>query len=137
MRKLAIVICLLCFTSAAQAQDVLGLWVTAKRDASVLIYNCGNNLCGKVVWLRQPNDPKTGKPWVGANGKPIVGQPISSDMIKRSSGQWTGKVYDIRNDGAVYDGSLTLQDDKTLKIEGCFMLICESEVLKRIQVAGN
>ncbi len=138
MCKLAIVICLLCLTSAAQAQTVQGFWVTAKRDASVLIYDCGNSLCGKIVWLKQPNDPKTGKPWIGANGKPILGQPISSDMIKNSPRQWTGKVYDVRNDGAVYDGSLILQDDKTLKIEGCFMFFCESELLNRIpQVAGN
>jgi uncharacterized protein (DUF2147 family) len=139
MRKLAIVICLLCLTSAAQAQTVQGFWVTAKRDASVLIYDCGNSLCGKIVWLKQPNDPKTGKAWIGANGKPILGQPISGEMIKTSRRQWAGQVYDVRNDGAAYDGSLTLQGDSALKIEGCYMYIfCESEILKRIpHVAAN
>ena len=139
MRKLAVGILLLFFTSVAQAQTVEGIWATAKRDASVLIYDCGNSLCGKIAWLKQPNDPKTGKPWIGANGKPILGQPISGEMTKKSPRQWVGKVYDIRNDGAAYDGSITLQSDSALKIEGCFMYIfCESEILKRIpQVAAN
>jgi uncharacterized protein (DUF2147 family) len=45
----------------ALAAEPLGTWYTEGRESQVRISNCGDALCGALVWLKEPNDPKTGK----------------------------------------------------------------------------
>ena len=49
----------------AFAADPIGLWLTQEKDAKVRIAKCGKDtICGTVTWLKEPIDPKTGKPQV-------------------------------------------------------------------------
>ena len=46
----------------SQADDILGNWLSADKKAHIEIYKVNNLYYGKMIWLREPNDPKTGKP---------------------------------------------------------------------------
>ena len=40
------------------SQDILGKWVTEAGDAQVEIYQAGDKLNGKIVWLKQGPEKK-------------------------------------------------------------------------------
>jgi uncharacterized protein (DUF2147 family) len=47
--------------------DIVGVWKTGEGTAMVRIYKNGDKYQGKVVWLKEPIDPETGKPKVDKN----------------------------------------------------------------------
>lgn len=126
-------------TAPAFAADPSGLWLTQDGEAKVQIYNCGQALCGKIAWLKDPNDPKTKKPKLdkfnndaSKKSRPVMGLDIISGM-KPGGGpdRWSGSLYDPE-EGKTYSGSLTMQNMLNLKLEGCVLaLFCRSEVWKR------
>ena len=71
MKKLLIssfsALCILLMgTSFAPIADnpdaIVGVWKTGEGNAMVRIYKNGEKYQGKIVWLKEPNDPETGKP---------------------------------------------------------------------------
>jgi uncharacterized protein (DUF2147 family) len=122
------------------AGDPNGTWLTEKGDARLRVGPCGNALCATIIWLREPNDPATGKPHIddanadpALRARPIIGVHVAHDM--KPSGtpdKWVGRFYNPE-DGKTYDGHLTLVDANTLRAEGCFLLICAGETWKRVK----
>jgi hypothetical protein len=39
-----------------------GTWLTEDGSARIRFEQCASAPCGRIVWLREPNDPETGKP---------------------------------------------------------------------------
>ena len=35
--------------------DPVGTWLTEGGKSRVRVVNCGGNLCGTIVWLKEPN----------------------------------------------------------------------------------
>ena len=71
----------------ALAADAMGTWYTADKDSQVRITNCGGALCGALVWLKEPNDPATGRPKTDKNNadaskrnRPLLGVQIVFGM---------------------------------------------------------
>jgi uncharacterized protein (DUF2147 family) len=127
------------FSSQAFAADPSGLWLTEDGEAKVQIHSCGEAFCGKIAWLKNPNDPQTRQPKLdGANkdaskkSQPILGLEIISGMKPGARpDQWSGSLYDPE-EGKTYSGSLTMQSMLSLKLEGCVLgLFCRSEIWKR------
>jgi hypothetical protein len=51
-----------------EADGLVGLWLPSNGKARVNIYKAQNGrYYGKIVWLKEPNDPNTGKPKVDKN----------------------------------------------------------------------
>ena len=48
--------------AAAIPPDVVGVWVDHTQQGAVEIKQCGDKLCGYVVWMQKPVDDKTGNP---------------------------------------------------------------------------
>lgn len=119
----------------ARASEIEGVWTVQDRTAKVRIAPCGGALCAKVATIFQPNDPATGAPWVDKNNvnpakrtRPLLGIPIATGMMPDgSAGKWVGRVYSI-DYGRDYAGSITRLSPTQLKIEGCQLLVCESEI---------
>jgi hypothetical protein len=57
-------------TVCAQSQTPVGIWLHANKRIRVEIFPCGERLCGKIVWLRWPNDAQ-GLPLVDLKNIPI------------------------------------------------------------------
>ena len=119
----------------AFAGDPTGVWLVEDRDAKVQVATCGDALCGTVVWIQQLNDPADGQPWVDKNNedpnkrsRSLLGLTIAINMKPSNvPDRWVGQVYSIVF-GKNFDGSLTLLSPTSLKIEGCLLLICQSEI---------
>jgi uncharacterized protein (DUF2147 family) len=118
----------------ALAADPTGNWITEEGKATVRVTDCGGALCGTIVSLREPNDPQTGRPKVdklnadaSKRSRPIIGTQILISVKPDGANKWTGQVYNPE-DGKTYPASVTLQNAKTLKVQGCALggIICKT-----------
>ena len=121
----------------ARASDIDGVWLVQDRTAKVRIAPCGAALCARVITIFEPNDPATGTPWLDKNNvdaakrsRPLLGIPVAIGMTPAGPGKWKGRVYSV-DYGRDYAGSITQLSSTQLKIEGCQLMICESEIWTR------
>jgi uncharacterized protein (DUF2147 family) len=106
-----------------EADILLGIWYNGEKDAKIEIYHCGNKYCGKIIWLKEPNENGAPKiddenPDVKLQQRPIMGLNILTDFIYSGEKTWEdGQIYNPR-DGKTYSCYLALQDDGSLKVRG-------------------
>jgi uncharacterized protein (DUF2147 family) len=123
--------------ASASAADPCGTWLTKDADARVRVASCGSGWCGTIVWLKQAIDPATGKPAVDdknrdetRRGRPILGLQILIGLRPSGPNRWSGKIYNP-DDGNTYDGNILLEDRNRLRVEGCLLALCDSEIWSR------
>ncbi len=126
LRILPITILLAAAPGVALAASPVGVWLTKNGRSHVQIYDCGGKLCGKIVWLKEPND-KNGKPKVDSKNpdkakrsRKLLGLNILYGFVKdtNEANYWTsGRIYNPE-DGDVYRCTLTLRKDGTLRVRG-------------------
>jgi uncharacterized protein (DUF2147 family) len=126
--------------AAARAQDqsILGVWWTEENKGRVEIFNCPapkQGLCGKIIWLNQPNDAE-GRPQTDKNNKDpslrnrsVLGLAIFEGWRQAGNNAWKGEVYDPE-DGEAYEVDITLTGEQ-LTLRGCILLVCDSDTWKR------
>jgi uncharacterized protein (DUF2147 family) len=127
------------FSKTAAAAEALGTWYTGDKESQVRIVNCGGALCGTLVWLKEPNDPATGRPKTDKHNadaskqnRPLLGVPIVLAMKPNGPGQWNGEVYNAE-DGKTYSGSFTLTGPDTADLKGCVLsILCKSQTWTRV-----
>lgn len=126
-------LCGLSAVSLANEGSPTGLWLTEKGDARIHVTHCGSALCGKVVWLRDPIDPATGKPQTDSRNpnpdiasRPMIGVQLFIGMNPAGPGRWAGRIYNA-DDGSVYDGKIAMYGPGALRVEGCLGAICGGE----------
>ncbi len=136
----ALALTALTFMSAtAQAAEPTGVWLTESKAAHVEIYPCEQKLCGKVVWLKEPND-ENGKPKLDKLNQdekkrslPIMGSVMIAGMVAQGGNEWEdGTIYNAE-DGKTYSSEMVLVDDKTLKVSGCVLFFCKEQTWTRVQ----
>jgi len=130
--SLAIIVCL-AFTSSVSAAstDILGMWFNQDKDAKIEIFQCGNDFCGKIVWLKEPTYPagsKEGTPGTpkldiknpdAAHRKdPLMGLQLVLGLQYAGDNQWkNGKIYDP-DSGKTYSSKATLISHDQLDLRG-------------------
>ena len=119
----------------ALAADPTGTWLTQTGGSRIRIADCGGALCGTIIWLKEPNDPDTGKPKTDKNNsdaakraRPLLGVQIVLGMKPAGADKWTGQVYNAE-DGKTYSGNLTFTGGDSLQLQGCALggLVCEAQ----------
>jgi len=134
LRVAAIALAVLGLAGPACA-DPIGTWLTENGRSRVNVADCGGALCGTIVWLKEPNDPETGKPKTdknnadaGKRSRPLIGVPIVISMRPNGSNKWSGQVYNAE-DGKTYSGNLTEQGPNAVRLEGCALggLVCKGQ----------
>jgi uncharacterized protein (DUF2147 family) len=138
---------LLPFTLRAQApldegDRLIGVWEPSHGKARVKVEKIGNKYFGKIVWLREPDDPNTGQPKVDKNNPdeamrstPLRGYRILKDFIYSGKNEWSeGTIYDPEN-GSTYSCVITMKDANTLDIRGFIGVkaLGRTDVWKRLQ----
>lgn len=126
---------------AAEAQ-ILGLWSTKEGKSHVRIEPCGDNLCGTIVWLKEPLDDETGAPKVdkynkdeGQRTKPLIGLKMLTDFPLDGDGddKWSGgRIYNPEN-GKTYRSKLKLLETGQLKVSGCVLFFCDGQTWDRVE----
>lgn len=119
--------------SSAHAADAAGEWTRPSGSSRIKIAPCGSNLCGTIVWLKEPrNDTKNPDP--AKQDKPLLGTQIVLGMKPTGKdGQWKGQVYNAE-DGKTYTGFIQMEGSDKMTLEGCVMggLICKGETWSRV-----
>ncbi|MBR0877593.1 uncharacterized protein (DUF2147 family) [Bradyrhizobium barranii subsp. barranii] len=118
---------------AATASGPAGVWLTQSGDARIKVSRCGNALRGRVVWLKEPIDKKTGKAQLddhnadpALRGRKIVGISLFIDMQAAGANQWSGRIYNA-DDGKTYASTVTLLPSGNLNVRGCMGTLCAGE----------
>lgn len=128
MKKLIAVCAFLFVCLAAKAQDanaIVGVWEPGNGKARVKIDNIDGKFYGRIVWLKEPNDPVTGKPKTDVNNSdasmknvPLRGYRMLKDFQYKGKGIWEeGTIYDPES-GNMYTSVITMKDENTLDIRG-------------------
>jgi uncharacterized protein (DUF2147 family) len=113
--------------------EATGIWLTQAGDAKVRVSKCGAQICGVVVWLREPTNPATGLPMVDDKNpnpalakRPMIGLPLFTDMRIAGPNKWSGHIYNA-DDGGTYVSNISVSGPDTLRVEGCVGALCGGE----------
>ncbi|MEO6901671.1 MAG: DUF2147 domain-containing protein [Bacteroidia bacterium] len=130
MRPLLFIILTVLFSIAfksdnKQADQIIGDWISPKRDLIIHCYKENNLYYGKVVWFykyypTQPDDPN------GVPEKQWVNSIVMNNFFF-SDNEWSGgEIHNIKN-GKKYDAYIQLINENSLKVTGYVFLRIFSE----------
>jgi uncharacterized protein (DUF2147 family) len=117
---------LVTLTFSQSADAILGKWLNEDQDAHIQIYQESGKYYGKIVWLKEPNEPDTGLPKLddensdeSLQSRPIMGLILLKDFVYDGDDkEWEdGTIYDPKN-GKTYDCYMNFDEEGTLKIRG-------------------
>ncbi|HLD52221.1 MAG TPA: DUF2147 domain-containing protein [Sediminibacterium sp.] len=129
IKSLMVIFSLVVLQSFLLIQDdssaIIGVWKTGDGNAMVRIYKNGEKFQGKIVWLKEPNDPETGKPKLDKNHseeanrtRPILGLVNIWGFSFKEKNIWDeGNIYDPKN-GNTYSCTMKLINANTLEVRG-------------------
>jgi uncharacterized protein (DUF2147 family) len=139
MRNMAAILGLAIFVGPALADvPAVGTWAMDNGKVTVSVSPCGGNLCGKVVALKKPRDdkgrPRLDKenPEASLRSRPVIGLTILSNMKPSGDNKWQGTIYNP-DDGYTYRAKMKLQNESTMKVEGCVAVFCRSMKFVKIK----
>lgn len=126
----------MCLASAALGAEPAGVWSAAEGQSRVKVSACGANLCGSVVWLREPNG-EDGKPKLdirnadpSLRSRPIVGSAVLLSLAPEG-GLWRGRIYNAQ-DGKTYSATFKLIGENKAEVQGCVAAVfCKSQIWTR------
>ena len=126
MKKVIICLVLAMMSAAGYAQSVVGKWVTEGGESQVEIYQSGDKLNGKIVWLKKGDGQlDVHNPDKKLQSRKLVGTNILTGLTKKD-GKWEGgKIYNPKN-GKIYKCSIWLEGNN-LKVRGYLAMFYETQ----------
>ncbi|MBV9076541.1 MAG: DUF2147 domain-containing protein [Methylobacteriaceae bacterium] len=119
----------------AAPADPSGTYLTEDGRARIRIEKCGPtraNICGFVVWMKQPmnerGEPKTDvrNPDPSKTGRRLLGHQLIMGL-KPGDENYQGQIYN-NEDGKSYSVTLWLASSQTLKVKGCLIaFLCSTQ----------
>jgi uncharacterized protein (DUF2147 family) len=95
----------------ARAADVTGTWIDHTGQGAVEIRPCGEHMCGRVVWLKDPAHRSR-------TGRPICGAQILGALRRQETNAWSsGWIYNPEDEER-FNAEIKLQNDNTLLVTG-------------------
>lgn len=122
---------LVCLAMIGWAQDaadaVVGVWKNGEGTGFIQIYKTtSGHYAGKIVWLKEPIDPDTGKPKLdkrnpedSKKSQPVLGMVnMKGFTYDAEEKEWVdGSIYDPKN-GKEYSCKMELDGNNVLKVRG-------------------
>lgn len=108
---------------APQPQQLLGRWLSETKRGVIDIYPCGEEICGKLVWMIEPIrhgapaiDDKNPDPKL--QQRPLCGLTMLGGFRNTEPQRWTGGwIYDP-DSGKTYHATMFLESAGVLKLRG-------------------
>ena len=134
-------ICFLALQNLALAQSLspVGVWTNQEKEARFEIYKCGDKLCGKITWLKEPN--RDGKPKTDINNpdkklqsQPLIGLVFLKGFEYDEKNKWDdGTIYDPKS-GKTYSSYMQMLDKNKIEVKGYIgvSLIGRSQIWTRV-----
>lgn len=108
-----------------QSPSLTGVWVNPRGSVKVETGECGDNVCGWIVWANAEamSDARE------AGIDKLIGLTLLQDYRPVEPSKWQGRVY-VPDMGGTYFSRMERLDPGHLKISGCILggLICKSQV---------
>ncbi len=109
-------------SAIAQEPGPTGVWLYPNQRFAVEIVPCGEQLCGKIAWLKSPADAQ-GQPRVDAanpdptlRARPMLGLTVLQGLRQVDDHTWeNGTIYNP-DDGNQYSATLSVASDGTLHV---------------------
>ncbi|UYZ60344.1 DUF2147 domain-containing protein [Hymenobacter latericus] len=129
---------------AQPAAMPLGVWADEQGESHIELYRCGEQLCGKIVNLQQPNDAE-GHPRLDVHNpdpkkrtQPHLGLVVLQNLrYDAGSNRWDGgEIYDPEN-GRTYSCFVRQLGPDKLEVKGYigFALVGRSQYWTRVRKA--
>ncbi len=125
-----------------EADQLIGVWAPSNGRALVRVQNVAGKYYGRIVKLKEPNDPETGEAKLDKNNPdeslrstPLLGFRMLKDFVYVGDNEWAeGTIYDPQN-GSLYSSTIKLKKDGTLDIRGYIGVkaLGRTDVWKRVQ----
>ncbi len=130
MKKLIMSLLLVLITVSASSQNLLGKWITEGGDSNVEIYQVGNKLNGKIVWLKSGDAKLDSKNQdKELRSRKLVGTNILNGLVQKGDRWEGGKIYNPKN-GKTYKCAIWIEDGK-LKVRGYLGMFYETQTWTR------
>ena len=114
----------------SSSSNITGPWKTDGDSSAIEIYGCGEKLCGRVTWLKNPNyvsrnDGPVGTPKVDRKNpdptlrnRPIIGLQVIEGLTATGDNRWEhGTCYDPES-GNSYQCKIHLETPERLAVRG-------------------
>jgi uncharacterized protein (DUF2147 family) len=109
--------------ASGDPNDPRGVWLRPEGGEQFSFYDCGAQLCAKLVAVKKPEDQKS------------IGTVILRGASKSGPNEWKGKLYNSQ-DGKIYDGYVTVKSANELRLKGCLWgFLCGGETWTRVSAA--
>lgn len=131
----------ICLQTVAFAQNLspIGIWTNQEKEARFEIYKCGDKLCGKIIWLKEPN--RDGKPKTDVNNpdkklqsQPVIGLVFLKGFEYDEHNKWDdGTIYDPKS-GKTYSSYMQMLSKDKIEVKGYvgISLIGRSQIWTRV-----
>ncbi len=122
-------------TSAAAAGPE-GLWNTPVHHGVVEVYDCGADVCARIVTSdnlkRDPTEKDVKNKDPALRDRLLKGLTVMSDF-KGGPTEWKdGHAYNPA-DGGTYHGSMKMVDSDTIRLTGCIIFpLCQTQTWTRV-----
>lgn len=110
--------------ATASPAPIEGHWVNPSKSVIIEIAPCGDALCGTVAWAsaKAQQDAKKGTP-------DLIGTRLLTGLQPKGS-IWQGKLF-IPDQRLHATAKIALQGTGQLKVSGCEIGICKSQIWSR------
>ena len=109
------------------AYDPTGKWQVTSGESRYRVLFCERDkLCAKLIWLR---DDVTDQ-----EVRAYLNQYVVTGAVEVRPNLWSGG---LKYGGDVYQGELTVNDDRHMTLEGCKGILCQSFSLDRLNTAAR
>jgi uncharacterized protein (DUF2147 family) len=101
----------------------MGIWMNEEKEARFEIFKCGDKLCGKIIWLKEPlrkGKPKTDdqNPNPKLKARPILGMLFMKDFEYKGNNKWDeGTIYDPKS-GKTYSCYMKVITKDKMEVKG-------------------
>lgn len=129
-----------------EADALLGVWQNGEGTGHIKIEKIGTKYYGKIMWLKEPIDPETGKakldkknPDASKQSTPLLGCRILRDFKFSGNKLWDGgMIYDPKK-GSDYKCKITMTNNNTLDVRGFIgvSLIGRTDTWRRVDKPGG
>ncbi|HLJ62816.1 MAG TPA: DUF2147 domain-containing protein [Stellaceae bacterium] len=113
----AAIMVILAVGGARAESSVDGRWLSQSGNGVVEIYPCGAKHCGKLVWLKMPQNTDENNPNPEYKKRRLCGLVILGDFVKDGDEWVDGWIYSPEN-GKTYSAKMRLDAPDILKLRG-------------------
>ncbi len=128
MKKLVFATLLMLSTTAifAQADKIVGTWLSEEKDGKIEVYKQNGKYFGKLVWISEDVGPDgkapkrdVNNPDAAKRNEPLKGKVLMKNLSwDEDDEEWTdGTIYDPKS-GSTYSLIAWLEDPDTLYLKG-------------------